>query len=407
MHRKKYLLFTIVILIAFLLTACRSNESKATLKEKINNNDRIACGIDYSFALKNDGTVWGWGANSQNQLGDNTWVDQSKPVKIDGLDEIVSISSGLWINAALKKDGTVWLWGARNVQVNNEQGERIPEKPKQEKYISNVAAIKSGGFHIVALKKDGTVWCWGFNEKGQIGSESKTDQYVSDPTFVEGLENIVSIAAGSFHSLALKDDGSVWVWGHNKAGMLTGNPKENREIIRKPIKVEGLPKIVKISTKGYHNIAVDEAGDTWVWGDNEFGQLGTKTKGDNDVNTTDSYIPIPKKIDVQYKIKSIFPGRYCCLAIKDDNSLIGWGSNTKIQYAGGIMNSVAIVDSDMPVSVKGLTNVIEASVGYHHALILKDDGSLWTWGKNLNGQLGNGKNIDISEPVKIEGINMF
>jgi hypothetical protein len=139
-------------------------------------------GWQHSIALKADGTVVGWGRSSEGQA--------TIP---DGLNNVVAISSGEYHNLALKADGTVVAWGWNGVGQTS-----VPAG------LKDVVAISGGGLHSLALKSDGTVVAWGWNEYGQT-------------TVPAGLTNVVAIAGAIEHSLALKSDGTVVGWGANTA----------------------------------------------------------------------------------------------------------------------------------------------------------------------------------------------
>ena len=146
----------------------------------------IVAGTAHALALKNDGTVWAWGANSNGQLGDGTGTDRSTPVQVTG-------------------------------------------------GMAGVTALAAGVTHSLAAKNDGTVWAWGGNDAGQLGDGSTTDH--STPVQVSGgLVGAVGLAAGTYHSLAVKNDGTVWAWGGNDLGQLGDSTTTGR---RTPVQVRG------------------------------------------------------------------------------------------------------------------------------------------------------------------------
>jgi alpha-tubulin suppressor-like RCC1 family protein len=143
----------------------------------------VAEGDRSTFALKNDGTVWAWGANSNGQLGDGTTVDRHSPSQIPGFTGVVAISAGFQYTMALKNDGTVWTWGANwygqlgdgtttdryaPVQVLDEGGAPLVD----------VVSISAGDGVSIVIKNDGTVWAWGANSSGQVGNGTTTNRLV-------------------------------------------------------------------------------------------------------------------------------------------------------------------------------------------------------------------------------------
>ncbi len=131
--------------------------------------------------------------------------------------------------------------------------------------------VAAGGSHTLALKQDGTVWAWGNNENGQLGYGSTINGYT--PVQVQGLDSVVAISAGIDHSLALKSDGTVWAWGY---GM--GNGIQARYLT--PVQVTNLSSVVAIASGDYHNFAVKSDGTVWAWGRNIYGELGDGSRTD-------------------------------------------------------------------------------------------------------------------------------
>lgn len=163
----------------------------------------VSVGYGHALALKNDGTVWGWGYNIVGQLG-TPIVGSALPLAVENLTDVVAIAAGFQQSLALKSDGTVWNWGgiggmqvSRPVQVN----------------LPRIVAIATEDYagHSLALDAEGNVWAWGRNDYGQLGTGDKTDS--ATPVRVSGLSGVVAIAAGAWHSAAILQDGTVWIWG--------------------------------------------------------------------------------------------------------------------------------------------------------------------------------------------------
>ncbi|MFC1745905.1 RCC1 domain-containing protein [Candidatus Riflebacteria bacterium] len=237
----------------------------------------ISAGGSHSLAVKSDGTVWGWGNNQYGQTGNgNTTTPQSSPVQISGLSGLVAISAGDNHTLALKSDGTVWGWGNNQYgQTGNGNTTSPQSSPVQTSNLSSVIAISAGGNHSLALKSDGTVWSWGNGQYGQLGwlycgsapSNSKI------PTQVTGLSDIKAIAAGGYHCIALKSDGTVWAWGQGSNGQL-GHGASSLSQQNTPVQVSGLSSVTSIAAGAYHTLAQKSDGTVWGWGNNSSNQLG-------------------------------------------------------------------------------------------------------------------------------------
>jgi alpha-tubulin suppressor-like RCC1 family protein len=316
------------------------------------------------MALKDDGTVWAWGYNDYGQLGDNTDTTRYTPVQVLGpegsgyLTNITAISAGINRSKAHKDDGTVCAWG-RNLYgafgdntITNRYTPVQVLGPGGSGYLTNITAISTGNYHSTALKDDGTVWAWGYNFYGQLGDNTITNRYtpvqVLGPEGSGYLTNITAISAGSSHSMALKDDGTVWVWGYNDYGRLGDNTTTNR---RTPVQVLGpggsgyLTNITAISGAS-HSMALKDDGTVWAWGNNSNGKIGSEI------------------IDIFRTPNKVIKGFYF-----DDL----------------------------------LTNITAISSGSSHSLALKDDGTVWVWGYNGNGQLGDNTTTTRIAPVQVLG----
>lgn len=240
---------------------------------------KIDVGENHTVALKEDGTVWSWGFNNFGQLGDGTTSDRSIPTQVKGLDNVVSIVASNNRTIAIKKDGTVWGCGLHY----GETAARIPE-------LEGYSSISLGTEHGIAIKSDGSVWAWGWNAHGEHGNGTAENVITSELTRVKGLERIVAVESGNGHSVALKEDGTIWIWGINY---------DNTNNITIPVRVEGLNDVVSIATglyRSHHIVAVKKDGTVWTIGWNDSGQLGHGEQ----VNS--SNIPVQAIINLKGKV---------------------------------------------------------------------------------------------------------
>jgi len=375
----------------------------------------IASAGHHTIALKGDGTVWTWGRNSSGQLGDGTLDSRLKPVQVVGpssgfLTGVTAISSGYDHTITLKGDGTVWTWG------NNDYGQlgdgtagltarRL--KPVQvvgpsSGFLTGVTAISSGGNHTIALKGDGTVWTWGYNGYGQLGDTTTTNR--SRPVQVLGpgtgfLTGITAIEGRQYHTVALKGDGTVWTWGDNTYGQL-GDGTTTRRL--KPVQVVGsstgfLTGITAVSGGAYHVIALKGDGTVWTWGYNYYGQLGNGT-------TTGRLKPVQvvgPSSGFLTGVTKIGAGSFHTIALKGDKTVWTWGDNDYGQLGDGTATRRYRPVQVVSPAVGGfLADITEIEGGILHTITLKGDGSVWTWGDNVSGQLGDGTTTRRYRPVQ-------
>ena len=353
----------------------------------------ISAGSSHSLALKNDGTVWAWGYNYYGQLGNGATMNSS-PVQAKVLNGVVAISAGGSFSLALKNDGTVWAWGSNSFCQLGDGAMFQRTTPIYVTGLDGMKNISSGDRHSLALKNDGTVWAWGYNHYGQLGNI--TAAIKSTPLQVTGLSDVKAISAGDSHSLALKNDGTVWAWGYNNCGQLGDGTTTNKSI---PVQVTGLSGVTAISAGDSHSLALKNDGTLQAWGYNEYGQLGLPFPKNSSIpvlsqKKTKLYPPEP------LVIQDFASGGSHTIVLTDEGEVWAWGHNGYGQLGDGTN-----MDSSEPVLVKGLTHVVAISAGLNHSMALKSDGTLWAWGQNNYGQLGDGTTINRSVPIKVNGLN--
>lgn len=226
--------------------------------ENLSDIKRISAAYDGDcMALKNDGTVWNWQYMYLQKLSDTVIEKAAAPANVSGLTDIVDIASENKYSFALDKYGIVWTW-TKN------------ELPKKVSGINNVIDVSAGQSHVLALKKDGTVWIWKYNDQSRVYYGQTEGEDLSIPIQVKELSGIVAISArGGGHSVALKADGSVYLWGSNWY--------KNESNYLMPVLVKELSGIREIASGNGHLLAFKNDGSLYAFGDNGNGQIGDGT----------------------------------------------------------------------------------------------------------------------------------
>jgi alpha-tubulin suppressor-like RCC1 family protein len=245
----------------------------------------VTAAYQHALGLKTDGTVLGWGYDNWGQLGRGTTSGTAQaPAVIGSFSGVVSVSANGSQNGAtsfaVKSDGTVWGWGQGQYgKLGNgtTTNQTSPTQVSTGTGLSNVVAVAAGYDHTLALTSGGSVWAWGLRSWGALG-DGTTTLHATTPQQVSGLSNVVAIAAGSQTSLALKSDGTVYGWGDNGAGQLGEASPSYRTT---PSQIPNLTGIAAISLKNDHTLALQndgaESGIVWAFGYNWQGRLGDGT----------------------------------------------------------------------------------------------------------------------------------
>lgn len=373
-------------------------ETHTALQIKTNT---ISAGFYHSVKIGAGGSVWAAGDNTYGQLGcgelDSTNSSKAVRVKNEGgqtnFSDVVAVSADYRHSLAIKSDGSVWAWGYNgNGQIgDNTTIDRFypvqVKDPSNQGYFTNAVQVSAGKQFSLALKEDGSVYSWGWGDFGQLG-QGISNKFSKLPTAVYGaaggsLTDIIQIASGGYHCLALKSDGTVWAWGKNENGQL-GNG--TTEVSGVPVQVNGLTDVVAISAGENHSLALKADGTVWAWGANNNGQIG-------DDSRYERAEPVQVRSGSGYLtgVKMISAGSNQSFAIKVDGALWGWGTN----YYGQLGDTTNTT-RNMPVRMAGpngvgyMENVVEVSAGYRRSMVLQENGDDWFTGENHYGEHGNG-----------------
>ena len=304
---------------------------------------RIAAGTYNAYAVDTDGSVWVWGANLYGQLCDGTNTHRSTPARIAG--------------------------------------------------FSGAATVSAGGAHGLVLKADGAAAGWGLNGQdssgrggGQLGDGTQTNRAV--PGGVSSLAKNWQVVAGQYHSLAVLGDNSVAAWGYNAQGQLGAGSTQTRTA---PVSVVGTNGVIAVAAGCTHSLALKTDGTVLAWGYNSTGQLGDRS---NVSRTT------PVAVSGLTNVAAIAAGCAHSVALKNDGTVWAWGFNFEGQLGGATAN----IMQTSPLQISGLANVTAIAAGNHHTLALRSDGSVWSWGKNDQGQIGDGSTTNRTSPAPIPGL---
>jgi len=246
--------------------------------------------------------------------------------------------------------------------------------------------VSVGSYSVMATKTDGTLWLWGNNNAGQLGLNSQGINR-SSPTQIGSATNWSLIDGGNATFVAIKTDGTLWIWGDNSQGQLGLNDVNVSK--SSPTQVGSGTDWSKINAGGNHILAIKTDGTLWAWGLNNAGQVGN-----NSVSNRSS--PVQVGSSTTWSQINTGPGSTLSLSTKTDGTLWSWGSN----FTGQLGHGDTVYRSS-PTQVGVATTWSQISVGQRTVGTIKTDGTLWTWGSNVSGVLGNNSVVNRSSPVQV------
>jgi len=272
---------------------------------------------------------------------------------------------------AVQADLTLWAWGNNSDgQLGDGSSGNTRNAPVQVRTSHGWTSLAAGRFHSVGLRADGTLWAWGRNDFGQLGDGTYTGRTV--PAQVGTDTNWASLAPGWYYALAIKNDGTLWAWGDNSSGQLGDGTDTNRDI---PVRVGFDTDWVSTSAGWLHTLALKKDGTLWAWGHNDSGQLGDGTGADKNS---------PVQVGIDKTWTSITAGSEHSLGLRADGTLWAWGFNSSGQLGDGSTSQQL-----SPVQIGAGSTWIAVAGGDDRTAAVKSDGSLWAWGQDCFGASSN------------------
>ena len=382
---------------------------------------KTVSGTDFTLALKADGTVWTWGYNGYGQLGLGDNSNRYRPTQIN-IENVVDIAAGNNHALLVTADGKVYSFGSNSYGQLGRTGNTYT--PQEIPNLENIEKVSAGNYHSMAIDKEGNVYTWGYNQNGQLGDGTRISNSI--PTKIK-LTNITKIATKNNTSAAIDGDGNLYTWGYNSYGQ-QGISIDN---IYTPRKVPTLEQIIDIAVENNTIIVLDKKGEVLSSGYNTYGNLGN-----NATQTRKSFDKVIEKYETITTgegeetqttttpiylsgVKSIQAGNEFAVAIKEDGTAISWGYNGYSQSSNGTTtNNLLPVDLKYGKDKENIDKIINVSAGEGTIVVVREDGKVWTIGKNYSGQLGNSSAVNSNEfvciskpvllfeetPIRIKGI---
>lgn len=359
----------------------------------------ITCGVsgwnnsdfDDVFVRKEcflEGGLWTWGSNFYGELGRNGFINiaASSPVQtVSGGTNWRQVTATSANIIALKTDGTLWTWGRASFGIlgNNNSTVNRSSPVQTVSGGTNWKQISAGGATVAAVKEDGSLWLWGSGAAGRRGDNVSTGYNSSPVQTVSNVTTWKSVSVGGTFGAAIKTDGTLWTWGNNQDGALGINSILNRS---SPVQtISGGTNWKQVSTGTQNTVAIKTDGTLWLWG------YGAGRLGNNIGGTGGRSSPV-QTVSGGTNWKDVAMSGGVVLSVKTDGTLWAWGNNPG--------NNIFGIFSSPVQTISGGTNWRCVSKGSSLATAFKADGTVWVWGSNLRGELGNNSTTAVSSPVQ-------
>ena len=344
-------------------------------------SDEATIGWTVTGVETGSSTLWTWGWNAAEQLGDGTAIDRWVPTRIGTDADWATISADGYHTVAVKGDGTLWAWGDNRDGQLGDGSSTDRAVPTQIGTDTDWVTVTSGFNYTMAVKTNGSLWAWGDNRDGQLGDGSSTNR--AAPTQIGADTDWATVTAGSRHTVAVKTDGTLWAWGDNFFGQLGDSTTIDRAV---PTQIGTDTDWATVTAGGWYTVAVKTDGTLWAWGDNFLGALGDGT-------TTSRAVPTWIGADTDWA--TVTAGSRHTVAVKSDGTLWAWGWNAYGQLGGGGYTVT------VPLRIGDDTDWATVTAGADYTMALKTDGTLWAWGRNYYGGLGDGTTTKRTVPTQI------
>ena len=359
----------------------------------------------FSIGVANDGNAYAWGSNKYGQLAQKP-ADasmQKAPVRVplpDGVDSsftYTQVVAGDSHVLAIGSNGILYSWGHNDHGQLGDGTTTDRYQPQPVKDTSGqpfkAVQVSAGVADSAAIDSENRVYTWGSESTGKgqtpvYSTTRKNPTPAADPDNPGQTLRAVQVSLNWSFAMALDADGNVYTWGYNTNGQLGNNTSNSTNYAANPARLPNQSfQATQISAGSWNALAIDTDGNTWTWGYNGYGQLG-------DGSTSDKYKPQtvqnPTNTSQSLKATQISAGVNHSLAVGQDGNLWAWGLNSNGQL--GIGNTV---NQTKPALIKDSANkaqafkAVRSSAGQLHSLAIRQDGNLWAWGDNQYGQLGN------------------
>ena len=349
----------------------------------------LSAGENHTMGIRTDGTLWAWGDNQFGQLGDGSLSGKSVPTRIGTASNWVLVSAGYYHTVAINANGELFAWGSNSSGQIGDNSTVNRNAPVKIGTATNWRTVSAGSDYTVAINSNGELFAWGGNSAGQLGDGTIAAKSV--PTKIGAATNWRTVSAGYSHTVAVTTGGNLFTWGSNNFGEIGNGLSGSSASVRNPTQI-GTASNWKTASAGYgFTTAVTTDGWLYTWGHNNYCQLGQ-----GDTNNRN----VPTRVGTAANWSAVSAGRWHAAAVTAGGWLYTWGYNNWGQIGDG--TSSTTVGKSVPTRIGTASDWAEAAPGGYHTMALTKNGTMWAWGNNANGRLGDGTTSSKTSPTMIK-----
>jgi alpha-tubulin suppressor-like RCC1 family protein len=383
---------------------------------------QVSTGANYTCGVTPDNRAYCWGANRLGNLGDGTTTDRLTPVAVVGGLRFRQVSAGNFHACGVTTNNRAYCWGLNQTGELGNGTNTGPEMcdnffPCSSSPVAlagglRFALVRAGGNHTCGVTPGNLAYCWGFNAAGQLGNGTNTGPETcvfgracsTTPVAVAGGLRFRQMAAGLDHTCGSTPAKRAYCWGSNFFGQLGDGTTTQRLT---PVPVAGGLQFSRIAAGQRHTCALTPDHRVYCWGENAAGQLGNGTSTGPEVCNGFSCSTKPVRIVGGRRFLLVSAGGFHTCALTPGNLAYCWGRNFEGQLGDGTNTGPEICDqvpcSTRPVRVVDGLGFRQVNGGHVHTCALTPNHRAYCWGDNDQGQLGDGTTTDRLTPVPVAG----